>query len=247
MGLIQDLLDRWQDGRIKLFVTSRGLNFRRDHDLLFLEGAYQPLQATGPNKEKVFAFVRHTNGAWAVTAVPRLVTNLVPAGLPPTGERVWAARRTASTGGAPSNWVNVLTGERLRTSAGKLERSLPLADVFNQVPCRPAGSRVNMKIPETSSYKPSDDPLWYKDAVFYEVHVRAFCDSDGDGTGDFRGLAQKLDYLEDLGVNTIWLLPFYPSPLKDDGYDISDYTNIHPSFGTMEDFQLCWTRRIGGE
>ncbi len=95
-----------------------------------------------------------------------------------------------------------------------------------------------MKIPETSSYKPSDDPLWYKDAVFYEVHVRAFCDSDGDGTGDFRGLAQKLDYLEDLGVNTLWLLPFYPSPLKDDGYDTSDYTNIHPSFGTMEDFQL---------
>ncbi len=106
---------------------------------------------------------------------------------------------------------------------------------------------MNMKIPETSSYKPSDDPLWYKDAVFYEVHVRAFCDSDGDGTGDFRGLAQKLDYLEDLGVNTLWLLPFYPSPLKDDGYDTSDYTNIHPSFGTMEDFNCCWTRHIGGE
>ena len=91
---------------------------------------------------------------------------------------------------------------------------------------------------EPGSYKPPDDPLWYKDAVFYEVHVRAFCDSDGDGTGDFRGFTQKLDYLEDLGVTTIWLLPFYPSPLKDDGYDISDYRNVHPSYGTLEDFQL---------
>ncbi len=134
LGLAQDLLDRWQDGRIKLFVTSRGLNFRRDHDLLFLEGAYQPLLATGPNKEKVFAFMRHTNGAWAVTAVPRLVSNLVPAGLPPTGERVWAAGALPLPARAPSNWVNVLTGEKLRTSAGKLERSLPLADVFNRFP-----------------------------------------------------------------------------------------------------------------
>ena len=68
--------------------------------------------------------------------------------------------------------------------------------------------------------------------------MRAFCDSNGDGTGDFPGFAQKLDYLEDLGVNTIWLLSFHPSPLKDDGYDIADYTNIHPSYGTLEDFQL---------
>ncbi len=90
----------------------------------------------------------------------------------------------------------------------------------------------------SSTYKPPDEPLWFKDAVLYEVHVRAFCDSDGDGTGDFRGFAQKLDYLQDLGVSTIWFLPFYPSPLKDDGYDISDYTNVHPSYGTLDDFQL---------
>ncbi|MPZ24206.1 MAG: hypothetical protein GEU28_11850, partial [Dehalococcoidia bacterium] len=70
-----------------------------------------------------------------------------------------------------------------------------------------------------------DDALWYKDAVIYEVHVRAFADSDGDGAGDFRGLTEKLDYLQDLGVTAIWLLPFYPSPLKDDGYDIADYTS----------------------
>jgi maltose alpha-D-glucosyltransferase / alpha-amylase len=82
------------------------------------------------------------------------------------------------------------------------------------------------------------DALRYKDAVIYEVHVRAFFDSDGDGIGDFRGLAQKLDYLRDLGVTTLWLLPFYPSPLKDDGYDISDYTNVHPSYGTLDDFKL---------
>jgi maltose alpha-D-glucosyltransferase/alpha-amylase len=95
-----------------------------------------------------------------------------------------------------------------------------------------------MTPPQSNTYKPPDDPFWYKDAVFYEVHVRAFCDSDGDGTGDFRGFAQKLDYLADLGVTTIWLLPFYPSPLKDDGYDISDYTNVHPSYGNLEDFEL---------
>ncbi len=78
---------------------------------------------------------------------------------------------------------------------------------------------------------------WYKDAVIYEVHVRAFHDSNDDGYGDFRGLTRKLDYLEDLGVTAIWILPFYPSPLRDDGYDIADYTTIHPQYGTMEDFR----------
>jgi maltose alpha-D-glucosyltransferase/alpha-amylase len=81
------------------------------------------------------------------------------------------------------------------------------------------------------------DPQWFKDAVIYELHVRAFHDSLGDGTGDFRGLTQKLDYLQDLGVTAIWLLPFYPSPLRDDGYDIADYTAIHPKYGTMEMFR----------
>jgi maltose alpha-D-glucosyltransferase/alpha-amylase len=80
------------------------------------------------------------------------------------------------------------------------------------------------------------DALWYKDAVIYQAHVRAFFDSTNDGIGDFPGLTQKLDYLEHLGVNCIWLLPFYPSPLRDDGYDIADYENIHPSYGTLDDF-----------
>ncbi|WP_129629075.1 maltose alpha-D-glucosyltransferase [Candidatus Oscillochloris fontis] len=79
------------------------------------------------------------------------------------------------------------------------------------------------------------DPLWYKDAIIYEIHIRAFCDSDGDGIGDFKGLISKLDYLQDLGVTAIWLLPFYPSPLRDDGYDIADYTDVNPAYGTIQD------------
>ncbi|HET6611218.1 MAG TPA: alpha-amylase family protein, partial [Kofleriaceae bacterium] len=82
-----------------------------------------------------------------------------------------------------------------------------------------------------------DDPLWYKDAVIYELHVRAFADSDGDGIGDFRGLIGKLDYLQDLGVTALWLLPFYPSPLRDDGYDTADYTDVNPSYGSLADFK----------
>ena len=80
-----------------------------------------------------------------------------------------------------------------------------------------------------------EDPLWYQDAILYELHVRAFADSDGDGMGDFKGLTEKLDYLEELGVTAIWLLPFYPSPWRDDGYDISDYTSIHPAYGSLKD------------
>jgi maltose alpha-D-glucosyltransferase / alpha-amylase len=81
------------------------------------------------------------------------------------------------------------------------------------------------------------DDLWYKDAVFYELHVKAFYDSNKDGVGDFRGLMEKLDYIQDLGVDCIWLLPFYPSPLRDDGYDIADFYNVHPSYGTLADFR----------
>ncbi len=82
------------------------------------------------------------------------------------------------------------------------------------------------------------DPLWYKDAVIYELHVRAFYDDDGDGVGDFKGLTKKLDYLQELGITAIWLLPFYPSPLRDDGYDIADYHGVHPLYGTVRDFEV---------
>ena len=82
-----------------------------------------------------------------------------------------------------------------------------------------------------------DDPLWFKDAIIYEAHVKSFFDSNDDGIGDFNGLTSKLDYLQDLGITCLWLLPFFPSPLKDDGYDISDYRNVHPSYGTLADFK----------
>src|SRR5262249_55030915 len=87
------------------------------------------------------------------------------------------------------------------------------------------------------SFVLEDDPLWYKDAIIYEAHVRAFFDSNSDGIGDFPGLTEKLDYLQDLGISALWLLPFYPSPLKDDGYDIADYPGVHPSYGTLNDFR----------
>ena len=83
----------------------------------------------------------------------------------------------------------------------------------------------------------ASDPLWYKDAVIYELHVRAFADSNGDGIGDFPGLLSRLDYLQDLGITCIWLLPFFPSPLRDDGYDIANYVDVNPSYGTLNDFK----------
>ena len=102
-----------------------------------------------------------------------------------------------------------------------------------------------------------DDPLWYKDGVIYQLHVRSFFDSDGDGIGDFRGLTEKLDYLQDLGVTALWLLPFYPSPLRDDGYDIADYTEVNSTYGSLQDFKIFLERstpsrparnhRTGGE
>ncbi|PIW64846.1 MAG: maltose alpha-D-glucosyltransferase, partial [Candidatus Omnitrophica bacterium CG12_big_fil_rev_8_21_14_0_65_50_5] len=83
-----------------------------------------------------------------------------------------------------------------------------------------------------------DEVLWYKDAVIYQMHVRSFFDSDGDGIGDFKGAAEKLAYLQDLGVTAVWILPFYPSPLKDDGYDIAEYMDVNPSYGTLQDFKI---------
>src|SRR5207237_3563739 len=83
----------------------------------------------------------------------------------------------------------------------------------------------------------SQASLWFKDAIIYQLHVRAFFDSNGDGIGDFRGLTSRLDYIQDLGVTAIWLLPFFPSPLKDDGYDIADYKSVNPQYGTLDDFR----------
>ena len=81
------------------------------------------------------------------------------------------------------------------------------------------------------------EPQWYRDAIIYQLHVKSFFDSDNDGMGDFEGLTRKLDYVKELGATAIWLMPFYPSPLKDDGYDIADYRGIHASYGTLRDFR----------
>src|ERR1043165_3799595 len=100
---------------------------------------------------------------------------------------------------------------------------------------------------EVDAAQPDDSPFWYRDVVIYQLHVKAFFDSNDDGIGDFRGLTQKLEYIRDLGVNAIWLLPFYPSPLRDDGYDVADYHNIHPQYGTRADFRhfLREAHRLG--
>jgi maltose alpha-D-glucosyltransferase / alpha-amylase len=94
-----------------------------------------------------------------------------------------------------------------------------------------------IKFPAPVGETVTEDALWFKDAIIYELHVKAFFDSNRDGIGDFRGLTEKLDYVQELGVNTLWLLPFYPSPFKDDGYDVADYHNVHTAYGTRADFR----------
>jgi maltose alpha-D-glucosyltransferase/alpha-amylase len=104
---------------------------------------------------------------------------------------------------------------------------------FHNVYGHPIGTETQ-KVKKQAS---ATDPLWYKDAIIYELHVRAFADSNGDGIGDFPGMLSRLDYLQDLGVTCIWLLPFFPSPLRDDGYDIANYVDVNPSYGTLNDFK----------
>ena len=82
-----------------------------------------------------------------------------------------------------------------------------------------------------------DDPLWFKNAIIYQLHLKSFKDGNGDGVGDFEGLTEKLDYLESLGITAIWVLPFYPSPMRDDGYDIANYYEINPKLGTLDSFK----------
>jgi (1->4)-alpha-D-glucan 1-alpha-D-glucosylmutase len=133
-NLIQNLLDRWQDGRIKLYVTSKALSFRRTHPDLFLEGTYEPLRVAGTRQEKVCAFMRRTKHEWAVVAVPRLTTKLVPAGQMPTGESLWRSNLLLLPGNVPEAWTNVLTGETIRSRRGKQKRVLSLGDVFSRFP-----------------------------------------------------------------------------------------------------------------
>src|SRR6266403_5578408 len=96
-----------------------------------------------------------------------------------------------------------------------------------------------MQIPtsETQAVAKPASSNWFKGAIIYQLHIKTFCDANNDGIGDFQGLLSKLDYLRNLGVTVIWLLPFYPSPLKDDGYDIAEYTSINPAYGSLAEFQ----------
>jgi maltose alpha-D-glucosyltransferase / alpha-amylase len=115
------------------------------------------------------------------------------------------------------------------TATGIIERAL------TRPRNRIGATRTRSRLPPT--VPTAKESLWYKNAIIYELHVRSFADSNADGIGDFRGLTQKLDYLQELGVTALWLLPFYPSPLKDDGYDIADYYSINPIYGTLADFK----------
>ena len=136
---------------------------------------------------------------------------------------------------------DLLTGQRF-TWHGKVQQvwldpaGQPLRDLADRA-TRSAGLSSRAVSMRSSAMIDRSDPLWYKDAVIYQLHIKAFFDANNDGIGDFAGLMQKLDYVQELGVNTVWVLPFYPSPLRDDGYDIADYRNINPSYGTMRDFR----------
>src|ERR1700758_295416 len=129
------------------------------------------------------------------------------------------ARRTSSASG----------GECIPSATSTTSSSLPTHRSMDQL-----ATALTQPTTEVDWW---NDPLWYKDAVIYQLHIKAFFDSNDDGIGDFRGLTEKLDYIKDLGVNTIWLLPFYPSPLRDDGYDVADYHNVNPLYGTRADCQ----------
>src|SRR5665213_1382293 len=100
---------------------------------------------------------------------------------------------------------------------------------------RRAPSAISASRPVPEGRASDADPEWYRDAVIYQLHVKSFFDDNNDGVGDFPGLLRQLDYIVELGVNVVWLLPFYPSPLRDDGYDISEYRDIHPDYGTLRD------------
>src|SRR5262249_15404616 len=139
----------------------------------------------------------------------------------------------SGTGSATtSNWIR--TASRLR-SFGCVRASVASKISITSCELNTMASIRRMKSSESALLE--DNPQWYKDAVIYEVHVRAFCDGNGDGIGDFPGLTEKLDYLQDLGVTAVWLLPYYPSPLKDAGYDIADFKRVHPDYGTLGDLK----------
>src|SRR5208283_178543 len=160
-----------------------------------------------------------------------------------------AASNAARALGSASDRAERRAGSRIRTAdivggtrnchgstIAWFPRSSPISSCLHRMtPPNDASSPLpgSDALPRTTTA----DPLWYKDAIIYQLHVKAFFDADDDGIGDFEGVRRKLDYLHDLGVTALWLLPFYPSPLRDDGYDIADYKSINPSFGRMANFK----------
>ena len=237
VNVLQEMLSHWQDGRIKLFCTAGGLRLRRRLPEVFVGGDYIPLVPEGSAAQHVVAFARSAGNKRVMAVVPRLVAGLCGANATlPTGPALWNDTMVP----LPRDWEgrgyrNIFTGEVLRAPAAGGQTGFRVADIFSVLPVallEKENGGFTVKKPGSAR-----DPLWYKDAVIYEIHVKAFFDANNDGTGDFPGLLQKLDYLEELGVTCLWLLPFFPSPLRDDGYDISDYLSIHSSYGTLEDFQ----------
>jgi maltose alpha-D-glucosyltransferase / alpha-amylase len=139
----------------------------------------------------------------------------------------------------PSNADGTIVNKITETAGGsaRAPRPEPYHDPAAARSSAPMNPMSGIDTTETAATALDNDELWYKDAIIYQLHVKAFADSNNDGIGDFAGLTEKLDYLQDLGVTTLWLLPFYPSPGRDDGYDIADYGSINPDFGTMKDFR----------
>src|SRR5437868_4500733 len=146
----------------------------------------------------------------------------------------WSCRSPGTTKSTTCSAAAAMPGTaRAITSSSILSPFRRMSSVYSGERLTQAGEGG----PEAASIVQQRAPLWYKDVVIYQLHIKAFFDSNNDGIGDFKGLASKLDYIQDLGVNAIWLLPFYPSPMKDDGYDVSDYHNVHPHYGARADFR----------
>src|SRR5690606_11178147 len=146
------------------------------------------------------------------------------------GLRVRAGRRGAVRGGG------LVDGGSVQLAPGP-ELRAPRPGRTGRARAAPGALTFAPEIPWPLGKTMTDDPIWFKDAIFYELRIPSFYDSDNDGIGDVRGRTEKLDYLHDLGVTTLWLLPFYPSPLRDDGYDTADYMTVHPVTGTLRDFK----------
>src|SRR5258708_38333495 len=146
----------------------------------------------------------------------------------PAGQRLAAGRR-------PDDRPTLRPARQAAVAAAR-SRRVAVRDLASRA--RPRRYGMNVPTPQFArDVVVASDTLWYKDAIIYQLHVKSFFDANNDGIGDFTGLISKLDYIADLGVNTIWLLPFYPSPRLDDGYDISNYRDVHPEYGTMADLR----------